>query len=486
MELLGEGIVARSRFAVTVLRRADRCKICGRKPFLRSGCRSEPFLTVKQTAGRGDQARARPGRMTTSICVGSCFGRTPMPRRERASCARAGTVLRITLMDESQPRQEGKSTSANQAQPVRHPGSDASPPPPLREACPAVATKQEQPNPAQELPPTRLDRSEWSIRNNRLVVVVLLVCGVIGGMAALKENLGKLFSSNANVEGSIAINEAASPYAGYSGDDERLPVAYRDPAATVYRPLEQVEDAVLFARRRALNDIEEAGRILPQMFLARGAVVLDKVRGRYKTSALRKANLDAVIEPDRPFQGVMSVEVGRVIKFLSTIYVSPVAPASARDLATEIVAVSAQLWPPPSEYANETADYLAVFRDFKHVMLRQLNPVFTVTMTNKTDDPITVGRVRVDIKRFAAAADRNASGPIANLGTVILELDGLKRKVVSGALSPSSKIAPKDVASINIELRSRSFGAYELSLTVLGLNDEVHYCSGPFLVLFCM
>src|SRR5262249_22708092 len=156
------------------------------------------------------------------------------------------------------------------------------------------------------------------------------------------------------INGAIKVNTEFSPYEEAPASADQYPKSFRRVSAPLYVPAEILQAATekvksrrgSAAQRKPLDPL--AAATVSRLFV-RGAVVIDRLRSRYRESDKRSPEMDRVFEPDAPFTANRIVEEERVSRFLEAIYPSSESTLEEKARATRVVSVATELWPSPQE-----------------------------------------------------------------------------------------------------------------------------------------
>ena len=351
--------------------------------------------------------------------------------------------------------------------------------------------------------PNRYERYMSKLKGHKALAVVLIIGATVIAIGSFTESVSFLVRlvkrHPQHLSGSISINTDLSPYIQVGNEDRQFPPGM-DSDLSFYRPIEDLQFLLPSIRAAALRDKStnnapaqfsptwtqyKASFLHPDPISAdrlfrlmlHGAWVLERLRQKYRESSLRTPELDEVFDPHRAWSGEETVEYPRLRSFLSRIYPSPLASEDERNLAIEVVRVSAEIWFSKDEVSDKSTADQEAYRFFRYVILRRTDPVFRITLTNASADPVIISEIICSVEQFVAVEDTNESGPLELLRTVDFNLSGQPGRFIANLAEDQTgpvKLAPKDAGVIQVRINSNVKGAYRLFLSVFAGEHEVY------------
>jgi len=276
------------------------------------------------------------------------------------------------------------------------------------------------------------------------------------------------------IAGTIAINAEFSPYEEAPTTADQYPKTFRRGSAKLFVPAEILQAAVESVKRLIGNQRKPldpfSSEMVNRLFL-RGAVVIDKVRSKYRISAQRSAEMDLVFEPDEPFTKNRIVERERVDRFLKVIYPSPEASSQEKTNALTAVFIAADLLPIDLGDSDESEQYQEQIRISRYLLLRRLDPVIDLKLRNKGNVPIAIDKVGFQTTASKYLNDYNFTGlvPIPNTTAVII----LGKEKSTTSLSDAT-LQPGQELTLRITLQSKTEYAYYGSIVLWSAGKEVY------------
>jgi len=339
--------------------------------------------------------------------------------------------------------------------------------------------------------------TRWQQRllNIKFFAALAFIAIVIGGIAKFADDVGKLVSlfkpKPPQLSGTLSIANEFCPFVEYSEDllrpkgtegltffrspDEFLVIWPRIhmEALSPSPPEASLAEFTPFWVRAQETRLTPNPNIGSRSFrlLIYGSAVINRLWKSYELRSDKASHFDEVF---RPLPEGRVANYYHTLGFLARLYPPLDAPPEQKELAINLIQLNRELLPTKAELTEMAPELNELFAFYQHLLLRQTDPVFRLTLINHGDDPVVITSLVCQLKKVFPAKDTYESGPLEVLGSVTFMLPSQPSTIEQTLPKGPVKLAPRDAGSFIIRLKGHGKAAYQLSFSVKREGDVVY------------